>query len=48
MNSAETTSHPSKLSTPSWFYAFIPHKLGSSLTSALLPLFRSGGGRLHG
>ncbi len=24
---------------PTWFYAFVPHKLGSGLTSTLLPLF---------
>lgn len=28
-----------RLSAPAWFYAFIPHKLGSGLTNTLLPIF---------
>jgi MFS family permease len=28
-----------RLTAPTWFYAFIPHKLGGGLTATLLPLF---------
>jgi len=33
------TSRQSRLPIPHWFYAFIPHKLGSGLTTTLMPLF---------
>lgn len=34
-----TSSWHSRLAAPTWFYAFIPHKLGGGLIATLLPLF---------
>jgi DHA1 family multidrug resistance protein-like MFS transporter len=36
---SRNTSCQLRPSVPNWFYAFIPHKLGSGLTSTLLPLY---------
>jgi DHA1 family multidrug resistance protein-like MFS transporter len=35
----EATPRQWRLSAPTWFYVFIPQKLGSGLTATLLPLF---------